>query len=61
MTIEAHRCERCHDPDARYGFGTTWLCEACYGTVGSCCMEFDGDDLYLEDRSWWESRMAHRA
>ena len=29
----------------------------CYGIVGSCCMEFDGDDLYLETRTWWESRI----
>lgn len=54
-----HQCARCHR-DATLGFGTTWLCEDCYGTVGSCCMEFDGDDMFLEDRSWWDSRMAHR-
>ncbi|HEX6888619.1 MAG TPA: hypothetical protein VF143_10985 [Candidatus Nanopelagicales bacterium] len=54
----AHRCARCHADDARYGFGTTWLCEECHGIVGSCCMEFDGDDLHLEERSWWESRIA---
>jgi hypothetical protein len=51
-----HRCERCH-ADATLGFGSTWLCESCYGIVGSCCMEFDGDDLFLEERSWWETRI----
>jgi hypothetical protein len=50
-------CSRCHG-EAVFGFGSTWLCESCYGTIGSCCMEFDGDDLFLEERSWWESRMA---
>lgn len=54
---EEHICGRCHAP-ASFGFGSVWLCEDCYGVVGSCCMEFDGDDLFLEDRSWWESRMA---
>ncbi|MCU0301479.1 MAG: hypothetical protein MUF35_07725 [Candidatus Nanopelagicales bacterium] len=57
MESTGHRCDRCH-ADAQFGFGTTWLCESCYGIVGSCCMEFDGDDLHLEQRSWWESRMA---
>jgi hypothetical protein len=54
-----HLCERCHG-DATLEMGTTWLCEDCYGTIGSCCMEFDGDDICLEERSWWDSRMAHR-
>ncbi len=53
-------CKRCHAP-ASLGFGDTWLCLDCYGIVGSCCMEFDGDDMFLEDRSWWESRMAPKA
>jgi hypothetical protein len=60
MDLVTHRCSRCHRDDATLGFGTTWLCEDCHGMVGSCCMEFDGDDLFLEDRSWWDSRMAHR-
>lgn len=49
-------CARCHAP-AQYGFGDTWLCLDCYGIVGSCCMEFDGDDLFLEERSWEETRL----
>lgn len=52
-------CERCH-AEAAFGFGDTWLCEDCYGIVGSCCMEFDGDDLFLESRSWWESRIESK-
>ena len=48
--------QRCHG-EAVFGFGEIWLCEDCYGIVGSCCMEFDGDDLYLESRTWWESRI----
>jgi hypothetical protein len=55
--LQSHPCARCGRDDAALGFGTTWLCEDCYGTVGSCCMEFDGDDMGLEDRTWWESRM----
>ncbi len=46
-----HICSRCHG-QAVFGFGATWLCEDCYGVIGSCCMEFDGDDMFLEDRSW---------
>jgi len=59
VTMEAlgHVCSRCHG-QAVFGFGATWLCEDCYGVIGSCCMEFDGDDMFLEDRSWWESRMV---
>ena len=58
--LEQHPCSRCLAP-AQFGFGTTWLCEDCYGVLGSCCMEFDGDDLFLEDRSWWESRIETKA
>ena len=57
LMLRNHPCARCGRDGAALGFGTTWLCEDCYGTVGSCCMEFDGDDMGLEDRSWWESRM----
>ena len=57
---KGHRCERCH-AEADFGFGDTWLCESCYGIVGSCCMEFDGDDLFLEDKSWWETRIATKS
>ena len=61
VTVEQDRyCDRCHAP-AVFGFGTTWLCESCYGVLGSCCMEFDGDDLFLEDRSWWESRIETKS
>lgn len=52
-----HPCSRCGQV-AVFGIGATWLCEDCYGTVGSCCMEFDGDDMLLDERSWWDSRMA---
>lgn len=55
-----HMCSRCRG-EAVFGFGATWLCEDCYGIIGSCCMEFDGDDMFLEDRSWWDSRMAPKA
>lgn len=55
-----HICSRCHG-EAVLGFGSTWLCEDCYGVIGSCCMEFDGDDMFLEDRSWWDSRMAPKS
>ena len=58
--LDQHPCSRCHAP-ALFGFGTTWLCEDCYGVLGSCCMEFDGDDLFLEDRSWWESRIETKS
>ena len=54
---ENRLCDRCHGP-ATFGFGPTWLCLDCYGILGSCCMEFDGDDPFLESRSWWDSRMA---
>jgi hypothetical protein len=57
MELIGHVCSRCHG-EAMFGFGSTWLCENCYGVIGSCCMEFDGDDMFLEDRSWWDSRMA---
>lgn len=57
MESIGHICSRCRG-EAVFGFGATWLCENCYGVIGSCCMEFDGDDMFLEDRSWWESRMA---
>jgi hypothetical protein len=60
LMIAEQVCARCHGP-AAFGFGTTWLCEDCYGVIGSCCMEFDGDDLFLEDRSWWETRMEPKA
>jgi hypothetical protein len=59
MDLTEHVCQRCHAP-AVLGMGSVWLCEACYGTIGSCCMEFDGDDQYLESRSWWDSRMAQK-
>ncbi len=59
MESISHICTRCHG-EAVFGFGATWLCEDCYGVIGSCCMEFDGDDMFLEDRSWWESRMASK-
>ena len=49
-------CNRCGRP-AEYGFGGVWLCLDCYGTIGSCCMEFDGDDLFLEEKSWEETRL----
>lgn len=52
-----HLCTRCHGP-AEFGFGTTWLCENCYGIIGSCCMEFDGDDLFMEEGSWEQTRLA---
>jgi hypothetical protein len=57
MEVAGHICSRCHG-QAVFGFGATWLCEECYGVLGSCCMEFDGDDIFLEERSWWDSRMA---
>jgi hypothetical protein len=50
-------CNRCGQA-ASFGFGHVWLCIDCYGVIGSCCMEFDGDDLYLEERSWEETRLA---
>ncbi|MGV1004143.1 MAG: hypothetical protein ACOYEV_05100 [Candidatus Nanopelagicales bacterium] len=37
--ITEHACQRC-GRDAAYGFGDQWLCLDCYGTVGSCCLEF---------------------
>jgi hypothetical protein len=55
-----HLCQRCH-AEAIFGFADTWLCEDCYGIVGSCCMEFDGDDQFLETRSWWESRIETKS
>ena len=58
--LEQHPCSRCLAP-AQFGFGTTWLCEGCYGVLGSCCMELDGDDMFLEERSWWESRIETKA
>ena len=53
-------CDRCHG-EADFGFADTWLCQDCYGVLGSCCMEFDGDDLFLETRSWWESRIETKS
>ena len=49
-------CDRCHGV-AVFDIGGKALCEDCYGIVGSCCMEFDGDDLFLEEKSWWETRI----
>ena len=49
-------CDRCHGV-AVFDVGGKALCEDCYGIVGSCCLEFDGDDLFLEEKSWWETRI----
>ena len=57
MEVVDHICSRCQG-QAVFGIGATWLCEDCYGIIGSCCMEFDGDDMFLEERSWWDSRIA---
>lgn len=53
-------CNRCGRP-GEYGIGQFWLCLDCYGIAGSCCMEFDGDDLYLEEKSWEETRLGTKA
>jgi hypothetical protein len=39
-------CGRCHG-EATIEIDGGWLCVSCYSDIGSCCLEFDGDDLNL--------------
>jgi hypothetical protein len=38
------RCDRCGLVGA-FDLGDRKLCEECYRSYGSCCLEFGGDDL----------------
>jgi hypothetical protein len=41
-------CERCGRPGS-IEIGGRQLCEECYQIMGSCCLEFGGDDLWQDD------------
>lgn len=42
------RCDRCGVVGA-FDLGDRRLCEECYRSYGSCCLEFGGDDLTQRD------------
>jgi len=42
------RCDECGSFGA-FDLGERRLCEDCYRTRGSCCMEFGADDLWSKD------------
>ena len=42
------RCSECGSFGA-FDLGDRPLCEDCYRTRGSCCMEFGADDLWSKD------------
>lgn len=46
--IEGLRCDECGTFGA-FDLGDRHLCEDCYRTCGSCCLEFGAADLWTED------------
>lgn len=42
------RCDQCGGFEA-FDLGDRRLCEDCYRTCGSCCLEFGADDLWSKD------------
>jgi len=41
-------CMRCRQPGFVQYEGDQWLCKDCYPLYGSCCLEFGGDDVWVE-------------
>ena len=46
--LEDLRCDEC-GTFGSFDLGDRHLCEDCYRTCGSCCLEFGANDLWAED------------
>ncbi|MBD3343542.1 MAG: hypothetical protein GF401_00595 [Chitinivibrionales bacterium] len=42
------QCSRCGREGAIQADSGAWLCRECFEIMGSCCLEFGGDDIWVE-------------